>query len=261
MKKPMLMFALLCLCWSSVVSATPFQVTPMRLELESGNHIGNVTVYNSGDEDLNIQVKAKAWSQEQETGNDQLTATKELVFFPKIFTIAAHGQKNIRVGYQGEVTGKERSYRLFIRELPVKKPGLSGAQFVLQISMPVFIYPTGSSKPRKPTMQGIAVHEGALVLKAVNPSPRYYSLNKIDVLGRHGTDTVFTHQQGGWYVLSGATRLFPLAVDQQQCLSINTIQLTGHVLLAQSEEGDTSQAEFAVSPELCEKITVKKDKQ
>lgn len=256
MKK--IFFIVLCVCWTGMVNASPFQVTPMRLELESGSNIGNVTVYNSGDDVLNIQVKAKRWSQDKKTGNDQLTATKELVFFPKIFTIPAHGKKNIRVGYQGEVKGKERSYRLFIRELPVKKPGLSGAQFVMQISMPVFIYPVGSSKPRKPNMQGIEIHEGALVLKAVNPSARYYSLNKIEVVGSHEGHRVFEHEQGGWYVLSGGTRLFPLGIDQKQCLQADSLQLTGHVLLAQSEEGDTSHVEFSLTPALCKKITAQK---
>ncbi|MBL4759943.1 MAG: molecular chaperone [Mariprofundaceae bacterium] len=247
-------FIVLCVCWTGMVNASPFQVTPMRLELESGSNIGNVTVYNSGDKTLNIQVKAKAWSQQEETGEDQLVKTDELVFFPKIFKIPAHGQKNIRVGFQGEVVDKERSYRLFIRELPVKKPGLSGAQFVLQISMPVFIYPAGSSKPRKPTMQGIEVHDGALVLKAVNPSARYYSLNKIEVVGSHEENTVFEHEQGGWYVLSGATRLFPLGIDQQQCLKADSLKLTGHVLLAQSEAGDTSQVQFPLTSALCKQI-------
>ncbi len=250
-----------CVCWASILHASPFQVTPMRLELASGDHIGNVTVFNSGDKKLNIQVKAKAWSQDAKTGQDQLSTTKELVFFPKIFSIPAHGEKSIRVGYQGEVTGKERSYRLFIRELPIKKPGLSGAQFVLQISMPVFLYPVGSRKPRQPTMQGITVHDGILMLKAANPSPRYYSLNKIEVLGSHDDDTVFAHEQGGWYVLSGATRLFPLGIDQQQCFTINAVQLIGHVLLAQNEEGDTSHATFSVDPALCQQITAQKTAQ
>jgi len=253
-------FMALSLLWSVMAAASPFQVTPMRLELESGSKIGSVTVFNSGDKPLDVQVKAKAWSQDEQTGADKLEATSELIFFPKIFKVPAHGSQDIRVGYQGEVKGHERSYRLFIRELPVKKPGLSGAQFVLQISMPVFIYPAGAKKVRKPDMRGIQVHDGELVLEAVNDSSRYYSLNKIEMLGKHSGNEVFRNETGGWYVLSGSKRLFPLGIDQSQCLKMDAIQLTGHVLLAQSKEGDTSQQEFPVTQALCKQIHKQKSK-
>ena len=253
-------FMVMCLFLSGIANATPFQVTPMRLELESGGKIGSVSVFNSGDEPLNVQIKAKRWHQDSQTGADKLEATKELIFFPKIVKIPAHGSQDIRVGYQGEVKGHERSYRLFVRELPVKKPGLSGAQFVLQISMPVFIYPVGAEKPRQPDMRGIQVHDGQLMLEAVNESPRYYSLNKIEVVGKHGDKQVLSDEKAGWYVLSGSKKLFPLGIDQGQCLTMDTIQLTGYVLLAQSEEGDTSQASFPVTTALCKKIHPKKSK-
>ncbi len=249
-----IVYTLLWGVWSSVATATPFQVTPMRLELESGSNIGNVTVFNSGDKPLDVQVKARAWHQDESTGADLLEATKELVFFPKIFKVPAHGEKEIRVGYQGEVTDHERSYRLFIRELPVKKPNLSGAQFVVQISMPVFIYPTASSKPRQPDMRGIRVHDGKLMLEAVNDSARYYSLNRIEITGKHDDQEVMHDERGGWYVLSKSRRLFPLGIDRQQCLKMNKLELTGHVLLAQSEEGDTSHAVFPLTAELCQQI-------
>jgi len=247
-------YMVLCMYWSGMAAASPFQVTPMRLELESGSNIGSVTVFNSGDKPLDVQVKAKAWSQDQQTGNDVLEPTKELIFFPKIFKIPAHGSQNVRVGYRGEVAGHERSYRLFIRELPVKKLGLSGAQFVLQISMPVFIYPKGSEKPRTPDMRGLQVHDGQLMLEAVNESPRYYSLNKIELLGKHAGDDVLHDEKAGWYVLSGATRLFPLGITQSQCLNMDSLQLTGHVLLAQSKEGDVRKVAFPIDATLCHQI-------
>ena len=253
-----LVYFLLCFLWGGMAAASPFQVTPMRLELESGSNIGSVTVFNSGDKPLDVQVKAQTWSQDSQTGVDMLEPTKELIFFPKIFKVPAHGSKDVRVGYQGDVEGHERSYRLFVRELPVKKPGLSGAQFVLQISMPVFIYPKGAQKPRTPDMQGIQVHDGKLMLKAVNKSPRYYSLNKIELQGKKDGKQVFRDEKAGWYVLSGSQRLFPLGITKSQCLNIDTVQLTGHVLLAQSKEGDVSQAALPVTPELCNRIQSKK---
>jgi len=255
-----LVYLIGCIFWSAMAVASPFQVTPMRLELESGSTIGSVTIFNSADKPLDVQVKAKAWTQDDKTGADVLKPTKSLVFFPKIFKIPPHGKQNVRVGSQDEVKGHEQAYRLFIRELPVKKPNLSGAQFVLQISMPVFIYPVDSKKPRKPTMQSLKVYDGKLMLEAVNESPRYYSLNKIEILGMHANQEVLQAEQAGWYVLSGSKRLFPLPIDQEQCLKMDTIQLTGHVLLAQSEEGDTSKAEFPITSALCENIHHSKNK-
>ncbi|MBK9162271.1 MAG: molecular chaperone [Nitrosomonadales bacterium] len=102
-------------------------------------------MFNSGDKPANIQVRAMDWQQDAQSGAEQLTETDELVFFPKIFSVPPKGQQVVRVGYQKEVGNKEKSFRLFVRELPVDEPGVTGARFALQISSPAFIYPKGRS--------------------------------------------------------------------------------------------------------------------
>jgi len=256
MKQLLFLFTVLSICSGSVM-AEPFQVTPMRLELEAGGDIGNVTIFNSGDSAMNMQVSAMAWAQDKQSGDDQLVDTKALVFFPKIFSVPAKGKQVIRVGYQGKVEGNEKSFRLFIRELPVDKPGVTGARFVVQISMPAFIYPKGVKQPMQASMHGIEVHNGKLELRADNPGKRYYSLNKIEMTGKHGTNAVYHAEVGGWYVLAGASRLFPLKISQEDCLKMDTLEITSHVLIDQGKEGDTSQATFPVTQAMCQAIGTK----
>ncbi len=257
MKKLLLICAALTIL-SGAAAAGPFEITPMRLELESGGDIGNVTVINTGDSAMNMQVKAMAWAQDQASGADQLSDTKELIFFPKIFKIPAKGKQVVRVGYQGKVEGNEKSFRLFVRELPVDKPGVTGARFVVQISMPAFIYPKGAQKPVKPVLAGIEVKDGKLVLRAKNSQQRYYSLNKIDISGKAAGKEVYQSEVGGWYVLAGASRLFPLNISRKDCLKMDTIDLTGHVLLSQDKQGETSQVSYPVSRQLCQQISAEK---
>jgi len=253
MKRLLLICAGLTLIQSMAI-AEPFQVTPMRLELEAGGNFGNITVYNSGESSMDMQVKAMTWSQSGSNGDDQLQPTKKLTFFPKIFSIPAKGKQVIRVGYQGKVEGNEKSFRLFIRELPVDITGQTGARFVVQISMPAFIYSKGVAQPKKPLITGIEVDNGKLVARAKNPNQRYYSMNKIEILGKKGNEQVYDTEVGGWYVLAGASRIFPLGISQKDCLKMDTIELTGHALLGQDHPGESTHVTFPVNQAMCNKI-------
>jgi len=255
MKQILFLFTALSV-FSASVLAEPFQVTPMRLGLEAGGDIGNVTIFNSGDGAMNMRVRAMAWAQDKQSGADQLIDTKELIFFPKIFSIPGKGKQVIRVGYQGKVEGNEKSFRLFIRELPIDKPGVTGARFVVQVSMPAFVYPKGVKQPRQASMHGIEVYKGKLVLRADNPNRRYYSLNNIEMTGKHDANTVYKGKVGGWYVLAGGSRLFPLKISQKDCLKMDALEITAHVLIKQGEEGDTRKASFPVTSALCQAIAV-----
>jgi len=256
MKRILLLCTALTILAGSAM-AEPFQITPMRLHLEAGGDTGNITVFNSGDSAMNMQVKAMAWAQDKTTGADQLSATKELIFFPKIFSIPAKGKQVVRVGYQGNVEGNEKSYRLFVRELPVDKPGVTGARFVVQISMPAFVYPKGVQQPLQPTISAVEVHDGNMVLRATNNKQRYYSMNKIEISGKAAGKEVYKAEVGGWYVLAGASRLFPLNISKADCLKMDTIALTGHVLLDQDKQGGESHAEFPIAASLCQQVSAK----
>ena len=65
-------------------------------------------------------------------------------FFSRIFSIDKQDQRVVRVGLKVPSATNEKSYRLFIEELPPQaEPGKKGAQvlFVLRFGVPVFVRP------------------------------------------------------------------------------------------------------------------------
>jgi len=174
--------------------------------------------------------------------------TKELIFFPKIFSVPAKGSQVIRVGYQKKVGNKEKSFRLFVRELPVDEPGQTGARFAVQISSPAFIYPKGSVQPTKPTIRGIEVSDGKLMARVSNEGARYYSMHKLEISGSKSGKSVYNGEVAGWYVLAGVSKLFPLKIDRDACMKMDSMQLTAHT------KEDQSQVSFPVDAALCSQI-------
>ncbi len=230
------------------VSAASISTYPMRVELEEESNIGNITVFNSGDKPANIQVRAMDWKQDSKTGEEQLSETSELVFFPKIFSIPAKGQQMVRVGYQGKVGDREKSFRLFVRELPVDEPGVTGARFALQISSPAFIYPKGAQQPTKPEIKGIELADGKLMARIENHGVRYYSMNKLEISGSKANQSSYSSEVAGWYVLAGSSKLFPLNISRADCLKMDSIALTAHT------QKDKSQGSFPVNAKVCDGI-------
>lgn len=228
--------------------AASISTYPMRIELEEGANIGNVTVFNSGDKPANIQVRAMAWSQDPQSGESKLEETKELIFFPKIFSIAGKGQQVVRVGYQQKLDGKEKSFRLFVRELPVDEPGQTGARFALQISSPAFIYPKGAQQPTKPEIKGIEIADGKLMARVENHGNRYYSMSKLEISGSKGGKEVYQSEVAGWYVLAGVSKLFELKIGREDCLKMDSIRLTAQT------QSDQSVASFPINPAMCAKF-------
>jgi len=231
----------------AITSATAASIStyPMRIELEEGNKIASLTVFNSGDKSVNIQVRAVKWWQDKKNGNEQTEDTKELIYFPRIFSIPARGQQVVRVGYKGKVGAREKSFRLLVRELPVDKPGQFGARFAVEISSPAFIYPKGAIQPTKPELKGIEVLDGVLVARIENHGSRYYSMQTLKISGSKAGANVFSKKITGWYVLAGISKPFALRVSHNDCMQVDQIHLIAHT------KSDQSEAYFPVFAALC----------
>jgi len=72
------------------------------------------------------------------------------------------------------------------------------------------------------------------------------------MLGFADKNKVYEGEVGGWYVLAGASRVFPLKISQQDCLSMDTLQLTGFI------GDDYSEASFEVGKKLCMQVKAEK---
>ena len=95
-------------------------MTPIRLDLGKDAKSSVITVTNEAEEKLNVQMKAMEWSQDAD-GKDVYTDTSDIIFFPKIMTIEKKEDRIIRVGIKALAVLREKTYRLFVEEIPEPK--------------------------------------------------------------------------------------------------------------------------------------------
>jgi fimbrial chaperone protein len=134
-----------------------FNVSPTSLELTGGAKSGTFSVINSGEDKLTCQIDLKEWSQDAD-GKDAYTDAKDIVFFPKIMTVEPNEQRAVRIGIKGPLSAKEKTYRLFVEEIPSQKKATdqkdagkitAGLTIAFRYSMPIFM------RPARPQESGI----------------------------------------------------------------------------------------------------------
>lgn len=143
-----LALALLCVALDGL--AATFGLTPMRVALSSASPTGIVTVNNSGDAPLTVQVQPLAWS--QPGGKDLYEETRAFIVSPPIFTIPPGGAQIVRVALRGQPAANvEQSYRLVFREVPAAEEASTDRalfHIALNMDIPMFVAPaTGTAAP------------------------------------------------------------------------------------------------------------------
>jgi fimbrial chaperone protein len=165
------------------------------------------------------------WSQDDE-GRDAYAPTQAIVLFPKIVTMGAHAEQLIRLGYQGPApTDRERSYRVYLTELPVSRPGDTTLKMAMRLGVPVFISPAEG----KATLEiaGTRVSQAVAQLQVKNTGRHHAYLQTIRVVGRAASGgEVFTTDASGWYVLPGRERTFPIELPNPECARAATLQFS-----------------------------------
>jgi fimbrial chaperone protein len=208
--------------------AGSFTVSPVKLHLDSKASTTVIRITNNNDERVTVQLDAKEWVQ-NEIGSDAYKQTKNFVLFPKIVTLEKEEERLIRVGYQGDKNFRnEKTYRLFLEELPVTEPGETGLKLALRMAVPIFISPL--KEIRKPAIEKVRFSEGKLGVKIENSGNKHFIVEKIAVMGLDRLDKeVFKTDVNGWYVLAGAKRTFVIDIPEKGCIRADKVRVTAEV--------------------------------
>lgn len=199
--------------------AADFSVNPIRLELGPAARSGVFSVRNDGKEKLSFQIEAMEWTQDA-SGADQYTETRDLIFFPKILGVEAGEEGIIRVGAKNTMVPAEKTYRVFIQELPspsqaakVEGPRVN---LLLRFGAPVFV------APAKPTdsadLAAMTLNKGVLSLSVKNTGNRHHVIQGIHLKGadRQGHD-VYELTLADRYLLTGTTKTFTATIPPEKC--------------------------------------------
>lgn len=136
-------FRIVGLCWfllmAGNVSAAGFSVKPTRIFLKDVPQTV-VTVANPGESEVFIQTELMAWT--QQGGKDVYTTSREVLASPPMFKIPAGGEQTVRVRLMREgVATQERTYRLFLQEVPQGQSDQPMISTTLKMGVPIFIQP------------------------------------------------------------------------------------------------------------------------
>ena len=184
--------------------AGSLSITPVRVELSNAQRSVALTVRNDGDQPSVVQAQLVAWS--QESNEDKLDPTVDLLASPPIFTVAPGASQILRVALRrAPDSAVERTYRILVNEVPGKpQPGFTGAQFALKISLPIFVDAmTGKTAPNIEWSAKLAP-TGELVLTLANIGSRHLQVHSAEVL--NDQSTVDAAISSMFYVLPGQRR-------------------------------------------------------
>jgi fimbrial chaperone protein len=207
-------------------NAADFTVNPIQIFLSGQSQSAILTVHNTSGEPLRFQLNAFAWAQDS-GGQMLLTPTSEIIFFPRLLSLAPGEQRIVRVGTSAPPGPVERTYRIFVEELPPQAQSAASAgqvRVLARMGIPIFVEArAGRAELRlSPPEQ----RPGRLVFELRNAGTKHIVPQSIRVRGQGpGGETVWQGEQEGWYVLAGQARIYEMALPREECLRTRTVEV------------------------------------
>lgn len=203
----MAVFLMLLCCGSAIAGS--FEVNPIRIDLSANARSAALSVRNSGDEAVVVQMSLVSWT--QENGRDVYAPTTEILGTPPIATIPPGGEQILRLGMRRAPDAvNELTYRVFLQEVPPPpKPGFQGLQVALRLSLPIFVQPRQG--PAKATLVWNLELQGddTLRLRLDNKGTGHIQVSDI-ALFQPGQEQAVASQSSLVYVLPGQSRAWEL---------------------------------------------------
>ena len=203
-----------------------WRVSPARIFLDPGVKSSVITVANEGDEKVNLQGKAMEWSQDPE-GKDVYKETGDLVFFPRMLLLGKGEQKIVRAGMKVPAGTREKTYRLFLEEIPQpRKTTGDTAELTVAVKfgVPFFVKPLKAEV--KGELTGAALAKGVVTATVRNGGNTHFRISSVSLRGTdsQGAET-FTSKVDGWYLLADAVRSYSVPIPEGKCAGTAQIEI------------------------------------
>ena len=205
---------------AGAASAATFTVDPTQIFLSGRTGSVLLTLRNESAETLQFQLSVFAWTQSP-TGQMQLEPTDDIVFFPTLLTLKPKETRRVRVGGATAQDVREKTYRIFVEELPPANPVGSGIRVLTKMGIPIFVKPV--KEVATATLTDLRQQEGALRFTLTNAGTVHVVPQSIKVRGLAGSNAAFDRELEGWYVLAGGRREFDMAFPKDACAQVTSI--------------------------------------
>ena len=213
--------------------AGSLRVGPTRLELSVRHPVAVLEVQNTGDQATLAQLDAFGWTQAGTV--DLLDSTEDLITTPLVLNLAPGETRRVRVGLREPNRAMvERSYRLFVREIPPAALPESGLRFAVRIGVPVFALPgdlrgaavggaDGGGTPAEVTWHWLPDLHGCASVQVFNPSARHDRVLAAEIL--NGSGEVLWRASEPVYVLAVSKRSLQPALCAPSLQEATTLRL------------------------------------
>jgi fimbrial chaperone protein len=206
--------------------AADFTVNPIQIFLTGQSQSAILTVHNTSGEPLRFQLNAFAWAQDS-SGQMLLTPTSEIIFFPRLLTLAPGEQRIVRVGTSAPGGPVERTYRIFVEELPPQAHSAAPAgqvRVLARMGIPIFVAARAGRAELR--LLPPAQQPGRLVFELRNTGTKHIVPQTIRVRGQGpGGEILWQGEQEGWYVLAGQQRVYEMALPREECIRTRTVEV------------------------------------
>ncbi len=208
--------------FTSTTLAGDWRVIPIRLFLGPQIKNDSVRLINNASEPLNLQMNATVWSQ-NEQGEDVYENTSDIIFFPRVLSIPPGEERLLRVGYKFPAVAAEKTYRLFIEEIPNASPEqVSQVMVAVRFGLPIFVAPPNTKKSA--TIEAVNLANGEVTARVKNNGNIHLLPSKVAISGKNAAgETVFSQDMRAWYILTSNQRSFNATISPEECNNASSL--------------------------------------
>jgi fimbrial chaperone protein len=207
--------------------AGTLSINPTTILLTSRIRSTLLTLRNDGEEQARFQVTVFDWNQDPQ-GQMALRPSEDIVCFPSVLTIDPGQVRNIRIGAPGGFADRERSYRIFLEEIPASHDPAAGVQVLTRLGVPVFLEPEA---PRSgAAIENLTLGREGLSFALRNPGHVHFIPDSVMVQGSDAAgQPVVAEELESWYVLAAGVRQFLLPIDPEKCSRLRHVSVEARV--------------------------------
>lgn len=214
---------------ASAAAAATFSVNPTRVFLSASVRSSLVSLKNETDRPLRFQLSVVSWNQDA-NGQMQTAPTDDVVCFPTLLTLQPREERKIRVGVTTSPGDVERTYRLFVEELPPlegpETPG--GVAMLTKLGIPVFLQPARAVA--RAELRNLAVKDGRFRFDLRNTGTVFFLPQSVRIRALDGSGvSVADLKADAWYVLAGGVRSFDIELPAAACGRLRSLEVEAQV--------------------------------
>lgn len=210
--------------WVAPADAANWRVAPIKVYFDTRTRSEVVTVTNDGAQPLALEINAVEWTQGPD-GQDIYQPASDLVFFPRQLVIEPKQERVIRTGIKVPAVSREKTYRLFIKEVPDRsQQAPNTVAIAIQFGVPIFAKPVQEEIAGAVTVAN--VDNGTFSARIENQGNSHFRVSTIALQGTNAAgEILYQEELSGWYLLGGSTRTVTAPIAHEICRQLKTLDI------------------------------------